>query len=258
MEVPRHSRQERKVFLSYAAKEMKRLMGKAISDFQMIKDGDRILVAVSGGQDSLALLWMLRDRLKRIPIRYHLTAAHVDLGFPRDTGSKMEEFFSENAFDFCIIKSDFGPRAHKKENRENPCFLCSRLKRKALFEKAAELECSKVALGHHKDDFIETFFLNLLFSGSLSTIQPLQELFNGTLAIIRPLALLRGSIVKRYANDRGLPHIESGCPTAKTSKRVHIRSLLSSLYRTNRKIQGNIANALQSIQGLDNVKGPPM
>ena len=234
--------------MSYAAKEMRRFSGKAISNFGMIKHGDRILAAVSGGQDSLALLWLLRERLKSIPIDYNLIAVHVDLGFGYDTGKEMEKFFKENCFDFRIIRSKFGPRSHARENRENPCFLCSRLRRKAIFEKAAELECNKVAFGHHKDDFIETFFLNLLFSGSMSTIHPFQELFNGKLIIIRPFYLLTKSVIKRYANDKGLSAIDNGCPTTKTSKRVLVRSLLSDLYQNNKKIRGNIFSALQVIE----------
>ena len=233
--------------MSYVANATKRLMGKAIWDFQMIQDGDRILVAVSGGQDSLSLLWLLRDRLKRIPITYNLIAVHVDLGFEQDTGKRMEDFFHGNGFEYHIIESRFGPRAHGKENRENPCFLCSRLKRKAIFEKAAELECNKIAFGHQKDDFIETFFLNLFFAGSIDTIQPVQELFNGKLFIIRPLFLLNEGIIKRYADEMGFSEVDSGCPTAGSSKRAQIRSLLSSLYQTNRKIKGNIFNALQGI-----------
>lgn len=237
--------------MSYVAKEMKRLIGKAISNYQMISDGDRILVAVSGGQDSISLLWSLRDRLKRIPIDYKLTAVHVDLGFRQGTGRRMEAFFNGNGFDYCIIKSRFGPRAHGKENRENPCFLCSRLKRRGIFEKAAELGCNKIAFGHQKDDFIETFFLNLFFAGSIDTIRPVQELFNGKLSIIRPLYLLSDSIIKRYADEMGFPEIDSGCPTARSSKRAQIRSMLSNLYQTNKKIKGNIFNALESITTLN-------
>jgi tRNA 2-thiocytidine biosynthesis protein TtcA len=210
----------------------------------MIGDGDRILVAVSGGQDSVALLWSLRDRLKRIPITYDIKAVHVELGFEQDTGKKMEDFFNVNGFEYCIIKSRFGPLAHAKENKENPCFLCSHLRRKAIFEKAAELECNKIAFGHQKDDFIETFFLNLFFAGSTDTLQPVQKLFHGKLSIIRPFYLLNKNSIKRYADEMGFPVIENGCPTARSSKRMQIRSLLSNLYTTNKKIKGNIFNAL--------------
>ena len=238
--------------MSFVEKEIKRLTGKAIHRSCMIQDGDRILVAVSGGHDSISLLWLLRDRLRRIPISYDFSAVHVELGFGNDTGKKMEQFFAANGFDFCIINSEFGPRSHGKENRENPCFLCSRLRRKAIFQKAAELGCNKIAFGHHLDDVIETFFLNLSFAGSMSTILPCQELFDGRLTIIRPLYLVDSSTIKRYAEKMEFPIIDSGCPTSRISKRAQIRSLLSSLYRTNKKIRGNIASALQNTGGLSN------
>lgn len=233
--------------MSYVAKEMKRLMGRAISSFRMIGDGDRVMVAVSGGQDSISLLWLLRERLKRIPIRYDIIAAHVDLGFEPPTGKRMGEFFSSYAFDYEIINTTAGPLAHSNHNRENPCFLCSRLKRKAIFEKAAELKCNKIAFGHHKDDFIETFFLNLLFAGSASTMQPVQEFFHGALTLIRPLYLLDESIIKRYADEMGFPVIENGCPTEGSSTRAQMKSLLTNLYHTNKKIKGNIVRAVQRL-----------
>jgi len=222
-------------------------MGRAISGFRMIADGDRVMVAVSGGQDSISLLWLLRERLKRIPIRYDIIAAHVDLGFGPSTGKRMEEFFLNNAFDHAIINIPAGPLAHSNHNRENPCFLCSRLKRKAVFEKAAELKCNTVAFGHHKDDFIETFFLNLLFAGSASTMQPVQEFFHGALTLIRPLCLLDESIIKGYADEMGFPVIENGCPTAGSSMRAQMKSLLTNLYHTNKKIKGNIVRAVQRL-----------
>lgn len=223
-------------------------MGRAISGFRMIADGDRVMVAVSGGQDSISLLWLLRERLKRIPIHHDIIAGHVELGFGPSTGKEMEKFFIKNAFDHAIINTTFGPYAHSDKNRENPCFLCSRLKRKAIFEKAAELKCNKVALGHHKDDFIETFFLNLLFAGSASTMQPVQELFNGALTLIRPLYLLDEAKIKGYADEMGFPVIESECPTAGSSMRAQIKSLLTNLYHANKKIKGNIFHAVQRVE----------
>lgn len=232
----------------FAAKEMKRLMGKAIHSLNMTEEGDRILVSVSGGKDSMALLWMLRERLRRIPIEYRITAVHVDPGFGADSASQLEDFLSEHDFEYRIIKSDFGPRAHSAENRENPCFLCSRLRRKAVFELASELGCNKIALGHHKDDVIETFFLNILYGASVSTMLPVQELFNGKLVVIRPLYLLDERIIRKYTELMGWPVIDLGCPTSVSSKRVAVKQMLNSLYRGNRKIKGNIFHALQNVE----------
>ena len=232
--------------MAFVHKEMKRLMGKAIHSKGMIEDGDRVLVGVSGGKDSLSLLYLLRERIKRIPIDYHITAVHVDPGFGVDSAGKMEDFFRENDFEYRVFRTDIGIRAHSKENRENPCFLCSRLRRKLLFELADELNCSKIALGHHKDDLIETFFLNMFFGASLSTMLPVQELFQGKLAIIRPLYLIDEDLIRRYTVKMGWEDIDMGCPTAGISKRQEIKEMLLGFYKSNSKIKGNIFHALKN------------
>ena len=233
--------------MSFVKKEIKRLVGKAIHIHQMIKDGDHVMVAVSGGKDSLALLWLLRDRIKRIPIEYAITAVHVDPGFGGNSADQLESFFSNHNFEYRIIKTDIGLKAHGPENRENPCFLCSRLRRKMLFELAAEIGCNRIAFGHHKDDLIETFFLNVFYGASISTMLPVQELFGGKLIIIRPLYLADEDLIKRYAQSIGFPEINLGCPTAGSSKREEIKNTLNHFYRSNKKIKGNIFHALHNV-----------
>ncbi|MFC1823024.1 ATP-binding protein [Thermodesulfobacteriota bacterium] len=232
----------------YVTREMKRLMGKAIHTQQMIENGDRILVAVSGGKDSLALLWLLRERIRRIPIDYSITAAHIDPGFGVNSGEPLSAFFRENGFEYRIVKSDCGPRAHSPQNLENPCFLCSRLRRKALFELADELSCGKIAFGHHKDDLIETFFLNIFYGASVSTMLPVQPFFKGKITAIRPLYMIEERIIRKYVDHMGWSEIDLGCPTAGSSKRQDIKEMLNRLYRSNRKIKGNIFHALQNVK----------
>lgn len=232
----------------YTTKEMKRLMGKAIHTKQMILDGDHILVSVSGGKDSFSLLWLLRDRIKRIPIEYHITAVHVDPGFGSHSGHQIRSFFSHHGFDYKIIESDFGPKAHSAENRENPCFLCSRLRRKAIFEFAHELGCNKIAFGHHKDDLIETFFLNIFYGASVSTMLPVQKFFGGKLIVIRPLYMTDEGTIQKYANSMGWPKIDLGCPTSGYSKREDVKRMLKHFYRSNKKIKGNIFHALHNVK----------
>lgn len=223
-------------------------MGKALHDREMIREGDHLLVAVSGGKDSLALLWLLRERLKRVPITYRMTAVHVDPGFGADSAAQMRTFFSENGFDHRVISGDFGPRAHSPENRENPCFMCSRLRRKCLFELAGELGCNRIALGHHKDDLIETFFLNVFYGASISTMLPVQPLFNGKLTVIRPLYMIDEKTIHRYSKDMGWPNIDLGCPTAGSSRRAAIKEMLKGFYHSNKKIKGNIFHALRNVK----------
>ena len=233
--------------MGFAAKEIKRLSGKAIHNFGMVRDGDHVMVAVSGGKDSMTLLWLLRDRLKRIPIEYKVTAVHVDPGFGADSAGKMEAFFVENGFEYRVVRTDIGIRAHGPDNRENPCFLCSHLRRKILFEISDEVNANRIALGHHKDDIIETFFLNIFYGASISTMLPLQELFNGRLTIIRPLYLVEENLIRRYAQSMNWPEIDLECPTAGFSKREDIKRMLGHFYRTNRKIKGNIFHALNNV-----------
>ncbi len=234
--------------LGHAAKEMRRLAGKAIHERRMLEHGDRVLAAVSGGKDSLSLLWLLRERIRRIPIEYELTAVHVDPGFGADSGSRMAAFFEEHGFAHRIVRGDFGPRAHSPENLENPCFLCSRLRRKALFETAEALGCNKIAFGHHKDDLIETLFLNLFYGGSISTMVPVQRFFDGRITAIRPLYRVEEKVVARFAREMGWPEIDLGCPTAGSSKRNEIKEMLARFYRSNPKIKGNIFHALQNVR----------
>lgn len=232
----------------YVVKEIRHLVGKGIHTREMLRDGDHVLVAVSGGKDSLSLLWLLRERIKRVPIQYRITAAHVDPGFGADSAGRMETFFTKHGFEHKIKKGDMGPKAHGPENRENPCFLCSRLRRKVLFEMASVLGCNKIAFGHHKDDVIETFFLNVLYGASISTMLPVQEFFNGQISVIRPMYMVDADIIARYAKIMKFPEIDVGCPTSGSSSREEVKKMLKHFYRTNRKIKGNIFHALHNVR----------
>jgi tRNA 2-thiocytidine biosynthesis protein TtcA len=234
--------------MSYVIKELKRLTGKAIHGMKMIGNGDHVMVAVSGGKDSMALLWILRERLKRIPIQYQITAVHVDPGFGADSAGQMEAFFRQNGFEYRVIKTDIGPMAHGQENRENPCFLCSRFRRKRLFQLAEEIGCNRIALGHHKDDLIETLFLNIFYGASISTMMPVQPFFGGKITAIRPLYLVDEKHTRTFAEMMAWPEIDLGCPTAGYSKRMEIKKMLQGFYRSNKKIKGNIFHALQNVK----------
>lgn len=226
---------------------MNRDVGKAIHHYDMISDGDRILVGVSGGKDSLALLSILNERLSRIPITYKLFPVYIDPGFPNGFSDALYEFLHLNSFDLRVEKTDNGIVAHSDANLENPCFFCSRLRRKRIFEIADELGCSKIAFGHHKDDIIETFFLNLCYAGNISTMRPMQPFFKGQISIIRPLAFVEEDSIKRYASNKQFPEFIHPCPYAAISKRKQIKEWLDVLYKTNKKIRGNIFRSLKNV-----------
>jgi tRNA 2-thiocytidine biosynthesis protein TtcA len=227
-------------------RETKHLLGKAIHHYRLIEDGDRIAVAVSGGKDSLVLLWLLRERLKWIPASYRLVAIHVDPGFCTETADTLCGFFEREGFEHRIIHTDHGLRAQAAENRENPCFVCSRLRRRVLFETAREAGCSKIALGHNQDDLIETFFINLLYGAQLAGIVPRQPFFGGELMVIRPLALLPARKIEQLACRLQLPVTANACPSADNSRRQDVRRMLGALYSSNEKVRGNIFHAMSN------------
>ena len=230
----------------YAA--INRQVGQALAQYEMLEDGDRVAVGVSGGKDSLALYWILQERLARIPIKYEICAIHVNPGFEGGDSGKLFEWFNGRGWPLKVADENFGPLAHSEENRENPCFLCSRLRRKRLFEMAKELGCNKLALGHHKDDIIETFFINVCYAGEIATMRPKQEFFKGAFTVIRPLAFVEEARIARFSGSMNFPEFHMACPSSKISKRGEIKGLLDTLYRSNRKIRGNIFRALGNVR----------
>lgn len=226
---------------------LRRSVGKAIHKYQMIQNGDRIAVGVSGGKDSLSLLHFLSIRRQWVPIRYDLVAIHIDLGFD-GTGERLAPWFRQEGILYHIEETRIGPIAHSEINRENPCFLCARLRRKRLFELATTMGYTKIALAHHRDDIVETLLINMFYSGEIGTMVPHQRLFNGKLSIIRPLALTDEDAIRGYARTKAFRVIESGCPTVKDAKRTQIKAILAELARKNRRIKGNIFRSMRNIR----------
>ncbi len=227
---------------------LNRALGQAVHRYQMIADGDRILMGVSGGADSLTLMWMLSERQARIPINYELFAVYIDPGFEGGFAEELTVYCRKLGFPLRVEYTNCGVIGHSAANQENPCFLCSRLRRKRLFEVAAELNCRKLALGHNKDDIIETLFMNICYAGEISTMLPLQPFFQQEFTMIRPLAFADEGLIRRFAADTGFPDFENPCPTAKTSKRREMKSILKQLYRSNKKIKGNIFRAMSHVR----------
>ena len=230
-----------------AYKALNRALGKALHQYDMISDGDRIVVGLSGGKDSLTLMHMLSERRARVPVRYELFGVHIDPGFEGGFSEPLKNYCQKQDFLFRVEFTDCGVVGHSPANRENPCFLCSRLRRKRLFEVADELGCNKVALGHNKDDIIETLFLNIFYAGEISTMVPSQRFFEGKFTVIRPLAYAEESLIKTFAGNKQLPEFVNPCPSATNSKRQQIKALLNDLYCSNNKIKGNIFRAMSHV-----------
>jgi tRNA 2-thiocytidine biosynthesis protein TtcA len=234
--------------MAYWQKEIRSLMGKAIHRYGLIQEGDRILVGVSGGKDSLTLLHLLHERSKRVPIHYELMPVYIDLGFGSGRADILRNFFESKGLPYHIEFTDIGRRANSAENRENPCFLCSWERRKHLFHLAHRFKCNKIALGHHQDDIIETLLLNIFYSAEISTMLPLQTLFKGKITLIRPLALLEEKKIERFAGVTGLPFRPSGCPSSGKTKRKVVKDFVETLSKEDRRVKGNIFRALSNIK----------
>ena len=223
-------------------------MGKAIHRYGLIQEGDRILVGVSGGKDSLSLLHLLHERSKRVPIHYELMPVYIDLGFDSGRVEILKGFFEVKGLAYHIEFTDIGIRANSSENRENPCFLCSWERRKKLFQLANRFKCNKVALGHHKDDIIETLLLNIFYSGEISTMLPLQSLFKGKITLIRPLSLVEEKKIEKFAQAMDLPFGPGGCPSSGKTKRKEVKEIIESLNIKNHRVKGNIFRALSNVK----------
>ena len=227
---------------------MNRAVGKALHRYDMLRDGDRIIVGISGGADSLTMMRMLAERLPRIPISYELFPVHIDPGFEGGFSELLISHVADYGFPLRVEHTDYGIVGHSEVNRENPCFLCSRLRRKRLFEIADELGCSKLALGHNKDDIIETLFLNICYAGEISTMVPSQEFFKGRFTLIRPLAFADEDLIREFAREQRFPEFVNPCPSANHSRRQEIKSVLKQLYGSNKKIRGNIFRSMSRVK----------
>ncbi|MHB8828494.1 MAG: tRNA lysidine(34) synthetase [Syntrophales bacterium] len=228
---------------------LKKWLEKAVMDYGMIAAGDKVLVGVSGGRDSMTLLSLLNTPMIYLP-PFSVMAVHVDLGFdPEGIGAgTLARWLEEGGHDFVIDKSDIGPLSHSEYNRKNPCFLCSRLRRKRIFEMAERHGCNKIAFAHHRDDIIETLLLNIFYGREISTMVPDQSIFGGKLHIIRPLAYMREELVKKFAAEQRFPVIEELCPTSLVSRRRCVKELLAKLAEENPAVKENIWKAMGHVK----------
>lgn len=236
--------------MAYLKKEINKLAGQAIHKYGLLEEGDRILVAVSGGADSLLMLNLLHQWTVKAPISFRLFPVHLDMGFGgTDTWHVLENHFRKLDLPYYLEETDFGPYAHSTLNRgKSPCFICSLNRRKRLFQLTRVMGCNKIALGHNLDDLIETLFINMCYSGEMSTMLPKQEMFKGLITIIRPMALVGKEKIEKTTCLMGLPVCENPCPSAGKTRRQDIRQLLEQIYSMNRKIKGNIRKALFNIR----------
>jgi tRNA 2-thiocytidine biosynthesis protein TtcA len=227
--------------------KLNRKIGRAMHDFSMFADGDRVLVAVSGGVDSLTLACVLKIWQRKAPIHFDLTAQYIDHGFWKKEGiSAPGEAIGRQLQELSL---DFEVREEWAiEGVDRTCFLCSRNRRSQLFDLARERGYNKIALGHHKDDLIETFLLNAIYSGNISTMVPRQDLFGGTLSIVRPMAYLEKHEVCEIAAGLKLEVVKNLCPLTDNTRREKVRSLLHTLYQDEPAAKNSLFAALSNVR----------
>ncbi len=228
-------------------KTINRLIGQAMHDYRMLDDGDRILLGVSGGVDSLVLGWLLHHWRDKAPIHYEVMAMHLDMGFDANQHQAVEAELIKIGIPFLTEHTRYGLEANLAQP-DKACYQCATARRHHLFETARNQDYSAIALGHHKDDLIETFFLNMLYSGNLSTMMPRQDLFAGRLKILRPMAYLTKEQVYEVAKIAGVTPVKNPCPMASKSKREEVRGLMASIYQRDPKYRGNIFAALGNVR----------
>ena len=224
---------------------------KACADYGLIADGDHILIGLSGGKDSLALVELLGRRAQIHVPRFTVTAVHVRVK-ERDYHSDLsylENFCARVGVPFIVRDTEIGDEVKGERGKEkDPCFLCSWYRRKVLFDVAQELGCNKIALGHHKDDLVETLLMNLIFQGSIGTIPPLLQLEKMPIQMIRPLCLIEEKDLAHYAQLSEYVQQVKLCPLEKLSNRAEVKQLIQQLERLNPNVRDSIWGAMENIK----------
>jgi tRNA 2-thiocytidine biosynthesis protein TtcA len=246
---------ETEPYYGYSAVKMHDLglskLRHAVHFFNMIEKGDRIIIGVSGGADSLCLLSLLASTKNNWRSFAQFYPVLIDAGFPQtgsvtleDTIPKIERITDALNLTLRIERRDIKDKAFNQTSKQPPCFTCSKLRRKALLETAEALGANKIALGHHRDDALETFLLNLFYSRELSTMMPVQELFEGKYKIIRPLYLMEKRFINLLTKKMNLPIYKNPCTEDQQSQRKMAGNILNTLDNIDNRIRKNIFRAL--------------
>ncbi len=221
-------------------------VGKAILENGMISEGDRVLVGLSGGKDSMILLESLADRRKHFPFDFRLYAIHVsavNIGYKMDT-TFLQDFCDSLDVPLSMEEIEVDLEVDPKKA---PCFICSWNRRKRIFEKSKELDCNRVALGHHKDDAVQTLLLNMIYHGSISSLPQKLSMFEGRIELIRPLLYIPEKELTDYATLRGFGKQEKSCPYDDTTSRESVKELIRHLDKLNRNARRNIFRSMDNI-----------
>ncbi len=228
---------------------MKKLLGcirRADEDFCMIQGGDRIAVGVSGGKDSIALLYALRLYKYFAKTKFDIVGITLDMGLFHPDTIKLQQFCTENDIEYHVTKTQIGNIVFEARKESNPCSLCSNLKRGALHNAALKYNCNKVALGHHFDDVLETLMMSLLYEGRFNTFSPVTYMERKNIYVIRPMVYASEMEIIGAVKRHNLPIFKSGCPADGITKREEMKDLVRQIVKIYPDFKDRVLTALKN------------
>lgn len=219
---------------------------KAVDDYQMIDEGDKIAVGISGGKDSLTLLYALHSLQRFYPKHFEIQAVTVDLGFDNLNLEKIKALCSDLGVMYNIVKTDISQIIFEERKETNPCSLCAKMRKGALNQAVRENGCNKVAYAHHKDDVVETMLMSLVFEGRIHTFNPVTYLDRMDLTVIRPLIYMNEADVVGFVNKFQIPVVKSPCPADGNTRREYIKNVLKNLNQDTPGVKARMFTAIQN------------
>ena len=220
---------------------------KIIREYAMLRDGDRVAVGVSGGKDSLTTLYTLVQLRKMLPLKFELIAVTIDMGWPSSDWSGLRDFCDSLEIPFELIPTQIGPILFDIRREPNPCSLCSKMRHGALNAAAKGLSCNVVALGHHRDDAIETVFMNMFFNGRINCFDPVTTLERSQIRLIRPMLYVSEKITAEVAHKLNLPVGHNPCPANGNSKRQQIKEMLAEQTKQDKVVPKRLLTAVKTL-----------
>lgn len=220
------------------------LIRQAVDNYNMIEEGDRIAVGISGGKDSLTLLYALANLRRFYPKPFELEAVSVNLGFDTMDYSKVKDLCSFLGVNLTVVRTEIYDIIFNQRKESNPCSLCAKMRKGALNQAVLDLHCNKIAYAHHKDDFIETLFMSMLYEGQLYCFPPVTHFEDTGLSVIRPMMYVNEADVSGFKNANKLPVMANPCPADGNTKREYVKQLIRRINRENPGVKNRLFHAV--------------